>query len=127
MKQFIYTDKAPKAIGIYAQATKAGNTLYVSGQIPLDPNTQEIVAGNFSKQTEQVLLNLQAIIETAGATLDDILKLNIYLTDLTNFAEVNSVMATFFTEPYPARACVEVKALPKGVPVEMDAVVHLSE
>ncbi|WP_404367786.1 RidA family protein [Marinobacter sp.] len=125
-KSVIQTENAPEAIGTYSQAVKAGDTVYLSGQIPLVPETMEVVAGDFAAKTRQVFENLQAVCEAAGGRLQDIVKLNIYMTDLTNFATVNEVMATYFQEPYPARAAIEVSGLPKGVPVEMDAVMVLS-
>ncbi len=125
-KSVIQTEKAPEAIGTYSQAVKAGDTVYLSGQIPLVPETMEVVQGDFAAKTRQVFENLQAVCEAAGGRLQDIVKLNIYMTDLANFATVNEVMATYFQEPYPARAAVEVSGLPKGVPVEMDAVMVLS-
>ncbi|MBS3804823.1 MAG: RidA family protein [Oleiphilaceae bacterium] len=125
-KSVIQTDNAPEAIGTYSQAVKAGDTVYVSGQIPLVPDTMEVIAGDFAAKARQVFDNLQAICEAAGGRLQDIVKLNIYVTDLGNFATLNEVMATYFQEPYPARAAIEVSALPKGVPVEMDAVMVLS-
>lgn len=125
-KSVIHTDKAPKAIGTYSQAVKAGDTVYLSGQIPLDPETMEVVPGDFAAKTRQVFENLKAVCEAAGGELRDIVKLNIYMTDLSNFATVNEIMATYFQEPYPARAAVGVAALPKGVPVEMEAVMVLS-
>ena len=124
-KQVISTDKAPAAIGTYSQAVKAGETVYMSGQIPLDPATMEVVSGDFKAQAVQVFKNLQAVAEAAGGSLSDLVKLNIYMTDLSNFATVNEVMAEFVSQPYPARAAVEVSALPKGVQVEMDAVLVL--
>lgn len=125
-KSIIQTDDAPQAIGTYSQAVKAGDTVYLSGQIPLDPATMEVVTGDFADMTRQVFQNLKAVCEAAGGDLQDIVKLNIYMTDLANFATVNEVMATYFQEPYPARAAIGVAALPKGVPVEMDAVMVLS-
>ncbi len=125
-KSIIQTNSAPEAIGTYSQAVKAGNTVYLSGQIPLDPNTMEVVAGDFADNTRQVFENLKAVCEAAGGSLKDIVKLNIYMTDLSNFATVNEVMATYFEAPYPARAAVGVAALPKGVPVEMDGVMVIS-
>lgn len=125
-KSIIQTNSAPEAIGTYSQAVKAGNTVYLSGQIPLDPNTMEVVAGDFAENTRQVFENLKAVCEAAGGSLKDIVKLNIYMTDLSNFATVNEVMATYFEAPYPARAAVGVAALPKGVPVEMDGVMVIS-
>jgi reactive intermediate/imine deaminase len=125
-KSILQTDKAPKAIGPYSQAVKVGSTVYLSGQIPLDPETMEIVHGDFSSRTMRVFENLQAVCEAAGGSLSDIVKLNIYLTDLGNFATVNKVMASYFQEPYPARAAVGVAALPKGADVEMDAVLVIT-
>ncbi len=125
-KSIIQTDSAPQAIGTYSQAVKAGDTVYLSGQIPLDPNTMEVVAGDFATKTRRVFENLKAVCEAAGGSLKDIVKLNIYMTDLADFATVNEVMATYFQEPYPARAAIGVAALPKGVPVEMDAVMVIS-
>ena len=125
-KSIIRTDEAPAAIGTYSQAVKVGNTVYLSGQIPLDPNTMEVVAGDFAENTRQVFENLKAVCEAAGGSLKDIVKLNIYMTELSNFATVNEVMATYFEAPYPARAAVGVAALPKGVPVEMDGVMVIS-
>ena len=125
-KSIIQTDDAPEAIGTYSQAVKAGDTVYLSGQIPLDPETMEVVTGDFADMTRRVFENLKAVCEAAGGRLQDIVKLNIYMTDLANFATVNEVMATYFQEPYPARAAIGVAALPKGVPVEMDAVMVIS-
>ncbi|MGC3537569.1 RidA family protein [Pseudomonas aeruginosa] len=123
-KTVIHTDNAPAAIGTYSQAIKAGNTVYVSGQIPLDPKTMELVEG-FEEQTVQVFENLQAVIEASGGYLHDVAKLNIFLTDLSHFAKVNEIMGRYFTQPYPARAAIGVAALPKGAQVEMDAIVVL--
>ena len=125
-KSVIQTENAPQAIRTYSQAVKAGDTVYLSGQIPLDPETMEVVPGDFAAQTRQVFENLKAVCEASGGELKDIVKLNIYMTDLANFATVNEIMATYFQEPYPARAAVGVAALPKGVPVEMEAVMVLS-
>ncbi|BES69686.1 RidA family protein [Marinobacter nanhaiticus D15-8W] len=125
-KSVIQTDNAPEAIGTYSQAVKAGDTVYLSGQIPLDPETMEVVSGDISVSIRRVFDNLSAVCEASGGQLQDIVKLNIYLTDLGNFATVNEIMATYFQEPYPARAAIGVAALPKGVPVEMDAVMVLS-
>ncbi|MGY0219535.1 RidA family protein [Endozoicomonadaceae bacterium StTr2] len=124
-KQIIHTDKAPAAIGTYSQAVKAGTTVYISGQIPLVPETMELVEGDFEANTVQVFENLKAVAEAAGGTLQDAVKVNIFLTDLSNFATVNEVMARYFEEPYPARAAVGVKELPKGVPVEVEAILDL--
>lgn len=123
-KTVIHTDNAPAAIGTYSQAIKAGNTVYVSGQIPLDPKTMELVEG-FEEQTVQVFENLKAVIEVSGGYLHDVAKLNIFLTDLSHFAKVNEIMGRYFTQPYPARAAIGVAALPKGAQVEMDAIVVL--
>lgn len=124
-KQVIKTDQAPAAIGTYSQAIKVGNTVYLSGQIPLNPTTMQLVSDDFEAQTRQVFENLKAVAEAAGGVLQDIVKLNIYLTDLANFAKVNEVMASYFKEPYPARAAVGINALPKDSLVEMDAVLIL--
>ena len=124
-KEIIFTDKAPKAIGTYSQAVKVNNTVYISGQIPLVPETMEVVEGSVEEQIHQVFKNLQAIIEEAGGSFDNVVKLNIFLTDLSNFPTVNQVMSQYFAEPYPARAAIGVKELPKDVPVEMDAVLEL--
>lgn len=121
----INTTHAPSAIGPYSQAIKVGNTVWISGQIPLDPNTMEVVSDGIVEETRQVFANLIAIAEAAGGTLDNAVKINISLTDLNNFAAVNEVMADVFSEPYPARACVQVAALPKGVQVEIEAVLAL--
>lgn len=125
MKTIISTDQAPAAIGTYSQAVKHGNTVYVSGQIPIDPDTGEIVSEDFEAQARQVFTNLAAIAEASGGSLADALKLGIFLTDLGQFATVNKVMAEFVPEPFPARAAVEVSALPKGVQVEADAVLAI--
>lgn len=118
----ICTPAAPDAIGPYSQAIKAGNTVWLSGQIPLVPGTGELVAGDVSAQATQVFHNMTAVAEAAGGSLDDAVKINISLTDLADFAAVNDVMASFLSEPYPARACVQVAALPKGAAVEIEAV-----
>ena len=124
-KTIIQTDNAPAAIGTYSQAVKVDNTVYISGQIPLDPASMEIVSGGIEAQINRVFDNLAAVSEAAGGSLQDIVKLNIYLTDLSNFATVNEVMARYFSQPYPARAAIEVSALPKGSTVEMDAILAL--
>lgn len=121
-KEIILTDKAPAAIGTYSQAVKVGNTVYLSGQIPLDPASMEVVEGGIHNEINQVFKNLTAVCEAAGGSLQDIVKLNIFLTDLANFPIVNEVMAENFSTPYPARAAIGVSELPKGVAVEMDAV-----
>lgn len=122
-QQIIQTDKAPAAIGTYSQAVKHGNTLYISGQIPLDPKTMEFVSSNIEEQIHQVFKNLSAICEAAGGGLDKILKLNIFLTDLSCFPMVNEIMSEYFYQPYPARAALGVNELPRGALVEMDAIV----
>lgn len=124
-KTIIQTDKAPAAIGTYSQAVKVDNTVYISGQIPLDPGSMEIVDGGIDAQITRVFDNLVAVSEAAGGSLKDAVKLTIYLTDLSNFPTVNEIMAKYFNEPYPARAAIEVSALPKGVGVEMDAILVL--
>jgi len=124
-KTIIQTDKAPAAIGTYSQAVKVDNTVYVSGQIPLDPVSMEVVDGGTEAQITRVFDNLSAVAEAAGGSLKDVVKLNIFLTDLSCFPIVNEIMARYFSEPYPARAAIEVSALPKGVEVEMDAVLVL--
>jgi len=123
----IQTKNAPSAIGAYSQAVKAGGFMYVSGQIPLVPQTMEIVSGDFNIQVKQVLENLKAIIVDSDSKLCDVVKLNVYLTDLTNFQSVNDAISTVFDEPYPARAAVEVSRLPKDVLVEIDAVVYIGD
>ncbi len=123
-REIIKTDKAPAAIGTYSQAVKAGDTVYISGQIPLDPATMELVSG-VDAQIRQVFDNLKAVAEASGGGLGDVAKLNIFLTDLGNFAMVNQIMAEYFQEPYPARAAIGVAALPKGAQVEMDAILAL--
>ncbi len=125
MKAIINTDKAPEAIGTYSQAVKAGTTVYLSGQIPLVPETMEMVEGDISAQIHQVFKNLSAVCEAAGGSLADIAKLNIFLTDLGNFGTVNQVMAEYFQEPYPARAAIGVAALPRDAGVEMDGILEL--
>ena len=124
-KTTITTDAAPQAIGTYSQAVRSGDTVYLSGQIPLVPETMEIVEGEIAVHIRQVFENLKAVAEASGGSLADIVKLNVFLTDLTNFPVVNEIMAQYFSEPYPARAAIGVAALPKGVQVEMDAVLVL--
>jgi len=124
-RQIIKTGNAPAAIGPYSQAVRHGDTVYLSGQIPLDPATMELVNGDINAQTHRVFLNLKAVCEAAGGSLAGIVKLNVYLTDLGNFATVNQIMAEYFSEPYPARAAVGVVALPLGAEVEMEAVLGL--
>ena len=125
-RKVVHTDRAPAAIGTYSQAVRIGDTVYMSGQIPLDPASMELVQGDMEQQINRVFDNLRAVAEAAGGTLADIVKLNIYLTDLSHFSLVNQVMARYFDEPYPARAAVGVAQLPKGAAVEMDAVMELA-
>lgn len=127
MKQVIRTHQAPKAIGTYSQAVKAGNLIFLSGQIPLIPETMVLVQGDIAAQIRQVFENLKAVTVAAGGNMDDIYKLTVFLTDLTHFPQVNEIMATYFQEPYPARAVVQVSRLPKDVAVEMDAMMVLSD
>ncbi len=124
-KQIIHTDQAPEAIGPYSQAVRAGDTVYLSGQIPLDPATMNLVDGDMAAQVRRVFDNLQAVARAAGGELTDIVKLNIYLIDLSHFALVNELMQAYFSAPYPARAAIGVASLPKGAQVEMDAIMVL--
>lgn len=121
-REIIATEHAPKAIGTYSQAVKAGNTVYLSGQIPLDPATMQMVQTDIRAEINQVFSNLRAVARAAGGDMKDFVKVNIYLTDLKVFADVNAVMAEYFTEPYPARAAIGVKELPRGANVEIDGV-----
>lgn len=121
-RQPIQTDRAPAAIGPYSQAVRAGQTVFLSGQIPLDPATGDVVAGDIDAQTRRAFDNLKAVCETAGGTLDDVQRLGLYLTDLSQFAAVNAVMSEYFAAPYPARSTIEVSGLPKGVMFEVDAI-----
>ncbi|MEW5893835.1 MAG: RidA family protein [Pseudomonadota bacterium] len=123
-KTIVKTDQAPAAIGTYSQAVKVGNTVYLSGQIGLDPATMQLVDG-IEAQIHRVFQNLKAVAEAAGGSLADVVKLNVFLTDLSHFAKVNAIMAQYFSEPYPARAAVGVKELPRGALVEADAVMVL--
>jgi reactive intermediate/imine deaminase len=124
-KQAIHSDHAPAAIGTYSQAIRSGQLVFLSGQIPLDPRTMEIVAGDFEARARQVFENLAAVAKAAGGDLNNAVKLTVFLTDLANFATVNSVMEEYFEKPYPARAAVGVASLPKGVDVEADAILAL--
>ncbi len=126
-KAIIQTDKAPQAIGTYSQAVKAGTTVYLSGQIPLNPETMEIVSDDFSEQAKQVFENVKAVCEAAGGTINDMVKVNIFLPDLSHFATVNEIMAKYFNKPYPARAAIGVKELPKGSQIEIDGIMELPE
>ena len=125
-KEIISTENAPQAIGPYSQAVKAGNLMFISGQIPLDPKTGDLVSQSIEDQAKQVLENVKSICEAAGCSLDDIVKISIFLTDLSNFAVVNDMMKEYFSEPYPARATVEVSGLPLEVNVEIEAIVLIN-
>jgi len=127
IKDIIRTDQAPQAIGTYSQAVRVGDTVYLSGQIPLMPDTMELVEGGMDLQIRRVFDNLKAVAQAAGGTLADVVKLNVFLTDLCHFPLVNQVMAEYFDEPYPARAAVGVAALPKGAKVEMDAIMVIGD
>ena len=126
-KTVIHSKQAPEAIGTYSQAIKVGNTVYLSGQIPLQPDTMELVKGGISEQIDQVFKNLTAVATAASGDLSNIVKLNIFLTDLGDFPVVNEIMAKYFQQPYPARAAIGVSALPKGSSVEMDAIMVVDE
>ena len=126
-KEVIHTHDAPVAIGTYSQAVKVGNTVYLAGQIPLDPATMAMVTDNMEAQIRRVLDNIKAVTHAAGGTLDDIVKLNVFLVDLTHFPLVNEVMAGYFSEPYPARAAIGVASLPRGASIEMDAIMVLTD
>jgi reactive intermediate/imine deaminase len=125
-REIIRTDQAPQAIGTYSQAVKVGRTVYLSGQIPLEPQSMNMVEGGIEAEIRRVFDNLQAVARAAGGSLDDTVKLNVFLVDLGNFAMVNQVMAEYFNEPYPARAAIGVAALPRGAQVEMDGVLELA-
>jgi reactive intermediate/imine deaminase len=127
MKAIIQTDQAPQAIGTYSQAVKVGHTVYLSGQIPLVPSTMVLVEGDIAAQITQVFENLQAVAVAAGGSFTDVVKLNVFLTDLSHFPIVNEIMGKYFQEPYPARAAIGVAALPKGAAVEMDAIMQLPD
>jgi len=124
-KVIVNTDQAPAAIGTYNQAVKVGTTVYLSGQIPLVPESMEIISQDFTEQAHQVFKNLVAVCDAAGGELQDMVKVNIFLTDLSNFAIVNDVMSQYFKTPYPARAAVQVSALPKAVQIEIDGIMEL--
>lgn len=126
MKTIITTSQAPAAIGTYSQAVKVGNTVYLSGQIPLDPQTMQLVAG-FDNQVRRVFDNLKAVCEAAGGSLADLVKVNVYLTDLAHFAKVNEMMASYIHQPYPARAAVGVASLPRGAEIEIEGVMVLTD
>jgi reactive intermediate/imine deaminase len=125
MKTIISTDNAPSAIGTYSQAVKVNNTVYLSGQIPLIPETMTVISDDFTEQTHQVFKNLVAVFEAAGGNINDMVKVNIFMMDLANFATVNEVMSLYFAQPYPARAAVQVSRLPKDVLIEIDGVMEL--
>ena len=125
MKSTIQTDSAPSAIGTYSQAVKVKNTVYLSGQIPLIPETMEVIEGDFAAQANQVFKNLVAVCEAAGGEINDMVKVNIFMTDLSNFATVNEIMSQYFREPYPARAAIQVSKLPKDVDIEIDGIMEL--
>ncbi|MFT4748084.1 MAG: reactive intermediate/imine deaminase [Bermanella sp.] len=126
-KSVIHTDKAPQAIGTYSQAIKSGTTIYISGQIPLVPETMQVISEDFSEQAHQVFKNIQAVCEAAGGSTKHLVKVNIFLTDLSKFVTLNEIMSQYFTQPYPARAAVQVSALPKSVQIEIDGVMELPE
>lgn len=125
-RQPIHSDRAPAAIGPYSQAVRAGNTVFFSGQVPIDPATGELVDGDIAAQARRAFDNLQAVCEAAGGSFDDIVRVGLYLTDLGQFAQVNAVMAEYFSAPYPARSTIEVSALPRGAAFEVDAVMALA-
>ena len=124
-KQQIQTEQAPQAIGPYSQAVRSGNTVYFSGQIPLDPATMELVSGDFEAEVRRAFENLKAVVEASGGTLDQVVKLTLFLTDLAHFPKVNEVMTAFFKQPFPARSTVGVSQLPKGARFEVECVLHL--
>jgi reactive intermediate/imine deaminase len=124
-RQTIHTNHAPQAIGPYSQAVRAGDTVYLSGQIPLDPQTMQLVSGDIESEIRRVFENLKAVAEAAGSSLANAVKVNVFLTDLAHFAKVNEIMATYCTQPYPARAAIGVAQLPRGARVEIECVLHL--
>jgi reactive intermediate/imine deaminase len=124
-RQIIHTDKAPQAIGPYSQAVRAGDTVYLSGQIPLDPETMQLVAGDIDAEIGRVFENLEAVAEAAGGSLANAVKVNVFLTDLAHFARVNEIMASYCSQPYPARAAVGVAQLPRGARVEIECILYL--
>ncbi|MEC7832293.1 MAG: RidA family protein [Pseudomonadota bacterium] len=126
-KTKISTDLAPSAIGIYSQAIRAGSFVFISGQIPLDPKSMTIIDGDINDHIKQVLSNIKAIVQESGGSMNDIVKINVYLKDLENFQNVNSAMESFFDEPFPSRAAVEVSRLPKDVSIEMDAILYVEK
>jgi reactive intermediate/imine deaminase len=124
-KQAIHTNNAPAAIGPYSQAIKLNNLVFLSGQVPFDPKTNELVSGDIAAETHQVFKNINEVVKAANGRMENIVKLTIFVTDLTHFATVNSVMAEYFAEPYPARSTVQVSALPKGVRIEIEAILSV--
>ena len=126
MKEAIHTDQAPQAIGPYSQAVRAGDTVYLSGQIPLDPKTMQMVTGDIDAEIRRVFDNLRAVAEAAGGSLASAVKVNVFLTDLAHFARVNEIMATYCTQPYPARAAIGVAQLPRGARVEIECILYLA-
>jgi len=124
-RQVIHTDSAPQAIGPYSQAVRAGDTVYLSGQIPLDPKTMQLVTGDIDAEIRRVFENLSAVADAAGGSLASAVKVNVFLTDLAHFARVNEIMATYCTQPYPARAAIGVAQLPRGARVEIECILHL--
>ena len=124
-RQIIHTDEAPQAIGTYSQAVRVGDTVYLSGQVPLDPKTMQLVGGDIEAQIRRVFENLKAVAAAAGGSLAQAVKMNVYLTDLKHFAKVNEIMALYCQKPYPARAAVGVAALPRGAEVEIECILHL--
>jgi reactive intermediate/imine deaminase len=124
-RQSFHTDRAPQAIGTYSQAVRAGDTVYLSGQVPFDPATMQLVSGGLEAQVRRVFDNLEAVAAAAGGSLADAVKLTIFLTDLGNFAQVNEIMASYFAKPYPARSTIGVASLPRGAPIEIECVLHL--
>lgn len=124
-RQSIHTDRAPQAIGTYSQAVRAGNTVYLSGQVPFEPSTMQLVSGDFEAQVRRVFENLKAVAEAAGGSLAHAVKFTIFLTDLGNFAKVNEIMALYCEKPYPARSTIGVASLPRGAQVEIECVLHL--
>jgi reactive intermediate/imine deaminase len=124
-RQIIHTERAPQPIGAYSQAVRAGDTVYLSGQVPFDPATMQLVAGDFEAQARRVFENLKAVAEASGGSLNQAVKFNIFLTDLGNFAKVNEIMALYCAKPYPARSTIGVAALPRGALIEIECVLHL--
>ncbi|HWG32113.1 MAG TPA: RidA family protein [Steroidobacteraceae bacterium] len=124
-QRVIHTDEAPQAIGPYSQAVRAGDTVYLSGQIPLDPKTMQLVTGDIDAEIRRVFENLKAVAQAAGGSLANAVKVNVFLTDLAHFARVNEIMATYCTQPYPARAAIGVAQLPRGARVEIECILHL--